>query len=127
MYGDRFKNNTAPIILIIENRRIEQVHKYTYLGSTINEHWDHSVKIKCRIEKARAAFNKLGPILKEHHLNIEMKMRLVRCYVFAVPLYGVESWTLTEASSKKIQSFEMCVYRRILRISWVEHVPTRGF
>uniref|UniRef100_A0A8D8UG11 Uncharacterized protein n=1 Tax=Cacopsylla melanoneura TaxID=428564 RepID=A0A8D8UG11_9HEMI len=51
-------------------------------------------------------------------INIPLKARLVRCYIFSVLLYGVESWTLM----KKLEAFEMWVYRRILRISWVDKV-----
>lgn len=36
--------------------------------------------------------------------------------------YGVESWTLTESTTKKLQAFEMWIYRRIQRVSWMEHV-----
>ena len=50
-------------------------------------------------------------------------MRLLRCYLFSVPFfYGIESWTLTEATAKKLESFEMWFYRRILSISWTAHI-----
>ena len=49
-------------------------------------------------------------------------MILLRCYVFSVFFYGVESWTLIEATTKKLDSFEMCLYHRILSISWTAHI-----
>ena len=49
-------------------------------------------------------------------------MRLLRCYVFSVLFFGVESWTLTEATTKKLEFFEMWLYRRILTISWTAHI-----
>ena len=49
-------------------------------------------------------------------------MRLLRCYVFSELFYGVESWTLTEATTKKLESFEMWLYRRILTILWTAHI-----
>lgn len=102
--------------------QLERVKKFTYLGHTLDEQWDHTVEIRCRIERARAAFNQMKRILCGHDLNLSLRIRLVRCYVFSVLLYGVESWTLTEAALKKLQAFEMWVYRRMLKISWMDHV-----
>lgn len=116
------KNRPPQGQLIINQQRIEQVQKFTYLGSTVNEEWDHSLEIKCRIEKARSAFMRMAKLFKSHDLNTNTKIRLLRCYVFSILLYGVESWTVTDASSKKLEAFEMWLYRRILRISWVDHV-----
>jgi hypothetical protein len=47
-------------------------------------------------------------------------MRIVKCYVYSVLLYGSESWTLTKMTEDKINAFEMWVYRRIGNISWKE-------
>uniref|UniRef100_A0A6P7FBR8 Uncharacterized protein LOC114327754 n=1 Tax=Diabrotica virgifera virgifera TaxID=50390 RepID=A0A6P7FBR8_DIAVI len=44
------------------------------------------------------------------------------CYVFSTLLYGVEGWTLTDTLLKKLEAFEIWVYRRILRIGWVDRV-----
>lgn len=116
------KNQIPYQPLVIGNQRIERVASITYLGTSLNELWDHSVEIKCRIEKARSTFIRMRSVFKDRDLHINTKMRLLRCYVFSVLLYGVESWTLTETSLKKIEAFEMWLYRRILRISWVDHV-----
>lgn len=35
--------------------------KITYLGCTIDENWDHSLKIKCRFEKTRATLRGCNP------------------------------------------------------------------
>lgn len=118
-------NNIQPGQLVIDNQQIEKVTNYTYLGTNINERWDHSVEIKCRIEKARATFVKMGNLFKSRDLNLNTKLRLLKCYVWSVLLYGVESWTLTEASTRKLEAFEMWLYRRILRISWVDHVSNK--
>ena len=36
--------------------------------------------------------------------------------------YGVEAWTLTEVSARRLEAFEMWLYRRILRVSWRDRV-----
>ena len=56
------------------------------------------------------------------HLNIAIRTQVLRCYVFSTLLYGVEAWTLTDATSKRLEAFEMWCYRRMLRISYTYHV-----
>ena len=36
-------------------------------------------------------------------------------------MYGAETWTLTKATEKKLEAFEMWMYRRMLKISWTQH------
>lgn len=52
---------------------------------------------------------------------MDLKVRMVRYYPFSVLSYGVESGTLTEATLKRLDAFEKWIYRRILRITWVDH------
>ncbi|CAG9836785.1 unnamed protein product [Diabrotica balteata] len=111
------KKHIPPSQLLEDQQQILQVPRYYYLGTTINDQWDHSVEIKQKIEKARSAFVRMNKIFKSHNLPLKTKIRLLRCYVFTVLLYGVESWTLTEASMGKLEAFEMWSYRWILRIS----------
>ena len=40
--------------------------------------------------------------------------------VWSVALYGCESWTLRKEDERKLTSFEMWLWRRVLRISWIE-------
>ena len=47
-------------------------------------------------------------------------LRLLYATAFAVASYGCESWTFTETHGKKVDSFEMWGYRRLLRVSWTE-------
>lgn len=68
---------------------------------------NHSQEIKCRIEKSRAIFNGIAGILKSHDLIMDIKLRLLRCHVFSVLYYGVESWILTEVTEMKLQVFEI--------------------
>jgi len=41
--------------------------------------------------------------------------------VWSVAMYGCESWTIKAANSKRLNAFEMDMYRRTMRISWREH------
>uniref|UniRef100_A0A8D8XEP5 Craniofacial development protein 2 n=1 Tax=Cacopsylla melanoneura TaxID=428564 RepID=A0A8D8XEP5_9HEMI len=116
------KENITGANLYVEGKRIERVSQYTYLGTIINEQWDNSQEIRCRIGKAKSTFNEMSAVFKSHNLTLETKIRLIRCYVYSVLLYGVETWTLKEETTAKLQAFEFWLYRRILKISWKEKV-----
>ena len=117
------KNRVPTCHLKIGQNHIEQVHKYTYLGTTINDQWDLSDEVRTRIGKARAVFNNMNNLFKNHGLAMSTKIRLLRCYVFSTLFYGVETWTLTESLAKRLEAFEMWLYRIMLRIPWTSYVP----
>ena len=46
------------------------------------------------------------------------KVRLVKAVAFPVVMYGCESGTIKEAECSKIDAFELCCWRRLLRVPW---------
>lgn len=116
------KNPNINPILTVNGNRIEQVQKYKYLGSTINSEMDPDQEIKIRIEMARNAFMKYSTLLTNRNLNLVIRLRFVECYVWSVLMYGVETWTLKTQMIKKLEAFEMWLYRRILKIPWTDRI-----
>ena len=45
------------------------------------------------------------------------KVHLVNAMVFPIVMYGSESWTL-EKAEQRIDAFELCYWRRLLRVPW---------
>ena len=46
------------------------------------------------------------------------KVRLVKAMVFPIVMYGCESWTIKKAECQRIDAFELCCWRRLLRVPW---------
>ena len=46
------------------------------------------------------------------------KVHLVKAVVFPVVMYGFESWTIKKAENRRIDTFELCCWRRLLRVPW---------
>ena len=63
----------------------------------------------------------LVPIWKDRGINKDVNMKLVRSLMWTVLTYATEGWTLTKADEKRIESAELWVYGRMLRVSWTEH------
>jgi hypothetical protein len=73
------------------------------------------------IAMAKAAFNKKR-ILFTSTLDLELRKKLVKCYVWSVALYGVENWMLRAVDQKHLVCFEMWCWRRMEKISWTDHL-----
>ena len=68
-----------------------------------------------------AAFNKRKNIFTSK-LDLNLRKKLVKCYVWSMALYGAEAWTLWATDQKRLESFEMWCWRRMEKISWTDHV-----
>lgn len=108
--------------LRVKGQTIEQVTSIKYLGANINSQCNPKREIFSRIEQARKIFVRMKSFFTRRDLSAELRTRMARCYVFSVLLYGCESWTLDSQTEKRIEAFEMYVYRRMLRISWVQRI-----
>ena len=60
----------------------------------------------------------LNSILKSRDITLSTQVRLVKAMVFPVVLYGCESWTIKEAEHRRIDTFELWCWRRLLRVPW---------
>ena len=61
-------------------------------------------------------------VRNDRSISLSSKIRLMRSLVTSVVLYACESWTLTAELQRRIQAMEMRCYRKILRISKIDHV-----
>ena len=55
-------------------------------------------------------------------LDINLRKKLVKCYVWSMTVYGVETWTLRATDQKRLKNFEILCWRRMEKISWTDHV-----
>ena len=58
----------------------------------------------------------LDSILKSRDITLPTKARLVKAIVFPVVTYGCESWTIKKAECRRIDTFELWCWRRLLRV-----------
>jgi hypothetical protein len=53
---------------------------------------------------------------------LELRKKLVKCYVWSIAIYGAETRTLRAVDQKHLERFEMWCWRRMEKISWTDHV-----
>jgi len=73
---------------------------------------------------ANAAFNK-NRALFTSTLDLELRKKLAKCYIWSIALYGAETWTIRSVDKKHLGSFEMWCWRRMEKISWTDHVRNK--
>ena len=116
------KNQNIPIPFQIDGEVLELVNRFKYLGSWIERDTNPDNEIRTRIEQARQGFLRYKRLLSDPYLDLSLRLRLVKCYVWSILLYGVESWTLKAGMFNKLEAFELWCYRRMLRIPWTARV-----
>ena len=55
-------------------------------------------------------------------LDIYVRKKLLKCYIWSVALCGAENWTLQKEDQKYLGSFEVWYWGRMEKISWTDRV-----
>ena len=76
---------------------METVTDFIYLDSKITADGDCSHEIKRCLLLGRKAMTNLDSIFKSRDITLLTKLHLVKAMVFAVVMYGRESWTIKKA------------------------------
>ena len=103
----------------IDGETLETVTDFIFLGSKITADGDCSHEIKRHLLLRRKAMTNLDSILKSRDITLPTKVCLVKAMVILVVMYGCESWTIKKAEDQRIDAFELCCWRRLLRVSWI--------
>ena len=96
----------------------ETVSDFILGGSKITVDGDCSHEIKRCLLLGRKVMINLDNILKSRDITLPTEFCLVKAMVFPVVTYGCESWTVKKAERRKIDTFELRCWRRLLRVSW---------
>ena len=108
--------------VVIGDSALEEVDKFTYLGSIIDVQGGTEADVKARTAKARTAFKQLAKVWKASNISLRTKLRLFNSNVKSVLLYGCETWKTTKTVLNKVQTFINRCLRSILKIKWQDRV-----
>ena len=77
-----------------------------------------AIKIKRHLLIGIKVMTNPDSLLKSRDITLPTKVHLVKAIVFPVVMYGCESWTVKKAERQRIDAFELCCWRRLLRGPW---------
>jgi hypothetical protein len=101
---------------MIDQKQLENVEFLKYLCSMLTNDGRCTCEIKSRIAMTKTAFNKTRALFT-NKMGLELRKKLVKCYIWSIALYGDEMWTLWAVDQKHLESFEMWCCRRLEKIS----------
>jgi len=117
----RISRQISPVTIMIDQNQLENVKCFKYLCSMLTNEGRCTCEIKFRIAMAKGEFNKQKNLFTSK-LGLNLRKKLVKCYIWSMALYGAETWTLRATHQKYLESFEMWCWRRMEKISWTDHV-----
>ena len=83
------------------------------------------IKCQCKFNydqlRYKQAFLRRRELLSTS-ISISLRKRLVKSLVWSVTLYGCETWTLRKDDCKRLEAFEMWIWRRMFKIKWIERL-----
>ena len=106
---------------MINKKQLENVEYFKYLGSVLTYDGISMCEIKSRLAVAKASFNKKKTLFART-LDLKLGKKIVKCYIWRMAFYGVETWTLRAAVQKYLENFEWWCWRRMEKISCTDHV-----
>ena len=118
----RISRQPSPVTFTVDQKQLENVKCFKYLGSMLTEDGRCTCEFKSRIAMAKAAFSKKKKNLLTSKLDLNLRKKLVKYYVWSIALHGGEISTLRATDKKHLESFEMWCWRRMEKISWTDHV-----
>ena len=108
----------------IKGETMETVRDFNFLGSNITADGDCSCEIKRHLLLGRNVMTNLDSIFKSREITLPTKVRLVKAMVFIIVMYGCESWTIKKAEHRRIDTFELWCWKKLLRSLGLQGDPT---
>ena len=104
----------------MKNRWVNSVNsvRLYFWGFRITADDDCSHEIKRRLLLERKVMTNTDSIFKSRYITLPTKVHLVKTMVFPVVMYGCEIWTVKKSECWRIDAFELCCWRRLLRVPW---------
>jgi hypothetical protein len=116
----RISRQPTPLHIKIDKTPVENAEEFNCFGSMIANDARCRREIKARIAMAKALFNEKETLFTSK-LDLELRKKLVKCYIWSTALYGAETWTLQKIDQKYLESFEIWCWRR-MKINWTDRV-----
>ena len=102
----------------INGETMETVTDFIFLGSKITANDDSSHEIKRLLLLGRNAMTNLDSLLKSRDITLPKIVCIFKAVVFAVVVYGCESWTIKKAEHERIDASELWSWRELSRAPW---------
>lgn len=102
---------------MIDDKQVEEVDCFTYLGTKVTNTGGSLEDAQARIAAARGTMARLSRVWTGSEISRSTKVRIFNACVLPTLVYGCESWSSGEAI-QECQTFVNQCLRRICRVFW---------
>ena len=106
----------------INRTEIEKVTKYKYLGQRIAMENSTKQEVSIRIKAGWSVFGKYREIFLDMHLPMSLKRKFFNQCVLPAMTYGCQTWSLTKALVKKLETSQPAMERRMLNVKLKDRI-----
>ena len=106
----------------IDQKDVETVANFQYLGSYLSNNGDTEYDVKTRIGKASAVFKRLYPIWRSRSITLRVKLKLYMSIVVPTAIYASETWKTNAKINNRLDVFHRRCLRGILGITWRDRI-----
>jgi len=104
----------APHSITVGLQTVDDVERFTYLGSVMTEDRGAEADVNCRVGKAASVFQRLRPIWTSCVVSTATKIWLYNSIVVSVTSYASETWKMAARTEHKLNVFHQRCFRKIL-------------
>ena len=116
-------DKTKPTLnLTIDNKLIEQVDTFIYLGHKLSSTNNGPVAVQHRIELGWASFSKHKLLLTSSRVPYHIKKKIYNTYILPVVLYGLDCVNWTKTLCTKIEVFQNHIMRFMTNHKLTDHI-----
>ena len=103
-------------IRLTEGSKLKPKEEVRYLGCALNNKADSSKELQKRIADCMVVLNNLQLFWRHGDSSIKKKLEVYNAVIKTKLIYGLESLQLTQASTKKLDTFQLKGLRKILKL-----------
>ena len=97
---------------------MRQVGQFKYLGDMFSEDGGTEVAVRARVTKAWIKWREISGVINDKRMPRKLKVKMYETVIRPVLLYGLVIRALTRKEEKKLETTEMRMLRRIMRVTW---------
>jgi putative IMPACT (imprinted ancient) family translation regulator len=103
----RISREQSPVEIMIGQKQLQNLEHFNYLSNIITNDARYTGEIKSTIAIEKAAFNRKKALFTSK-LDLDLRKKLIKCYIWSVAIYYIENWTFREIGQKYLESYKTC-------------------
>jgi hypothetical protein len=96
-----------------DNRPIESLEEFKYLGTTLTDQNYFQEEIRSRVKLRISCYRSVQNVLSSNLLSKILKIKIYGTIILRVVLYGCETWSLTLREERRLRVFKNRVLKRV--------------